>query len=97
MDSESAKLLYMHAVKKGENYSLIVLDLFISGPETGLDLVHFLDVLGDRSLTLLVSNVDEGELKIQTADLKLWLEVIGKPLNVPRLDRILDTAEVMQR
>lgn len=86
IDCESAKELYLTAKNQCQSYDMLVLDLFLSGPETGLDFLHFLGQQDEKSPVLLVSTVNQNKLRSIVHDLKVNIEFLTKPLNVRRID-----------
>lgn len=89
IDCESAVDAYLSSQASSFSYDLIVLDLFLSGSDTGLDFVSFLDCQFEKCPILLTSSVDQNRLMPIAKHQNLKIEVLTKPLNIHRLDNLI--------
>lgn len=87
---EEACKLVQSSVRYGSTYSLIITDLFLSGQETGLDLIRFLSRHLYEAPVMLVSVVEEEILRESYGDLLTDRQVLTKPLSVPQCYEALE-------
>lgn len=89
IDIDTAKQQYLKQKKTSVPYSLMIIDLFLSGAETGLDFLLFLKKKQETCPLLFVSAVDSVKLKEEVARLSLSCHVVEKPLQSHHLEKIL--------
>lgn len=87
---EEAIKLYEEAMLKEQPYSLIVTDIFLAGSETGLDFITHTRERGNTSPVLLVSAASESDLKQSFDKILHPIEVLAKPLSVPKCEKVLE-------
>lgn len=89
IDIETAKKQYLKQKKINQPYSLMIVDLFLSGAETGLDFLLFLQKKKETGPLIFVSAVDVVKLKEEVAKFSLFCQVVEKPLQSHELEKIL--------
>lgn len=92
IDCVSAEDFYLKTKKSSRRYDLIIIDMFLSGSETGLDFLNFLESQQEQSQILLVSSSDSNKLKSVTGDLKLKIDFLPKPFRITQIDKLLDSS-----
>lgn len=86
VSSEQAKTIISQT-----RFDLIIVDLFLAGSETGLELLETKEVKNSDADTILVTAADKESLEkhIKSRELKNT-KIIIKPLNVVRCERVLN-------
>jgi len=97
IDIETAKQQYLKQKKTSTPYSLMIVDLFLSGAETGLDFLLFLQKKQETCPLLFVSAVDAAKLKEEVARFSLRCHVVEKPLQSHNLEKILQKMTLDER
>lgn len=91
VSADEAEKLFQKSVQNNTPYALVVVDVFLSGSDTGLDFIKNTRALGHKTPVILVSSISETDLK-KTYDAVLNpVAVLTKPLNVPRCERLLES------
>lgn len=91
VSADEAEKLFQKSVQNNTPYALVVVDVFLSGSDTGLDFIKKTRSLGHKTPVILVSSISETDLK-KTYDAVLNpVAVLTKPLSVPRCERLLES------
>lgn len=92
VSGESGKKL-IESCHINDHYTFIAIDLFLSGSDTGLDVLNFAQKTC-RQVPIFVTSSAE-ELQLADEIPKSWENVciVKKPLNLPRLERTLSLLE----
>ena len=70
-------------------FDLIVVDLFLAGSGTGLDLLHSEEVVKSHARTMLVSSAETGKIRDFYGDPLLATQIIAKPFSVKECERAI--------
>lgn len=91
VSSEEAMKLYKQSIQNKTPFDFLIADLFLAGPDTGLDFIQKVKSISAKIPILLVSSVDELELKklCATKDPYENFDILAKPLSVPQIERKL--------
>ncbi len=87
---EEAKTLFRNSNFNNNFYSIIIIDLFLSGSETGLDLIDFFETQLHTPPLVLVTAVDNEKLQKEVAQKKKKVFLLQKPLSIPSCERLLE-------
>ncbi len=90
ISSEEGRRLCLKSTSIGRPYSLVIVDLFLAGSETGLDFLSSSEALKTHAPIILVSAIEENRIKENYVDLVKNTPVLSKPLNIPKCERLLD-------
>lgn len=90
ISSEEGRRLCLKALSEGHPYSIVVVDLFLAGSETGLDFISSNEVSRIEAPVILVSAIEERKIKENYDEVVRNTPVISKPLSVPKCERVLD-------
>lgn len=91
VSADEAEKLFQKSVQNNTPYALVVVDVFLSGSDTGLDFIKNTRSQGHKTPVILVSSISEADLK-KTYDAVLNpVAVLTKPLSVPRCERLLES------
>ena len=88
VSGEQAQDQFVNSLALGHRYSLIIVDLFLAGSMTGLDLVSFFSQF-DSAPILLASSSDSDCLQMQLSQSQSNVYVLDKPLSIPKCERLL--------
>lgn len=89
VSSEEARRLVQGRNEAHDPYSIIITDLFLSGGETGLDLMTSSEVKDSGAQLILVSAIEAEKIRERCAEITDDNVVISKPLSLPRCERLL--------
>jgi len=87
---EEAKRLWQKSIASQISYDLVIADIFLAGPGTGIDLVELKKSLNLHVPFLLVTSVAESDIREAYPLLAEDATLLTKPLNIPRCDRTLE-------
>lgn len=90
VSAEEAKRIYQKAIMKNQPYAVIIVDVFLAGSDTGLDFIKYIHSLGQQTPILLVSAALEADLKKLFDKTMDYVQVLTKPLNVPKCEKALE-------
>lgn len=90
VSAEQAKRIYQSSLSKDNHYRVIVVDVFLAGSDTGVDFIKYIRSLGQQTPVLLVSAAMENDLKKLYDKSMGQVEVLTKPLSVPKCERALE-------
>lgn len=90
ISSEEGRRMCVTSMGNGRPYSLVVVDLFLAGSETGLDFLTSSEALTTHAPIVLVSAIDERKIKENYDELVRDTPVLSKPLNILKCERVLD-------
>lgn len=86
---EQALVMIEQKNKERKKYSLIISDVFLAGSGTGMDLIKSREVRDSGAKTVLVSSADCVEMEQQFGHLFPQTEIISKPLDFEKYERVL--------
>lgn len=89
ISSEEARKMIRAAKESKKPYGLIVTDIFLSGEETGLDLLSSAEMEKTRAKVILVSATEEAKIKEHFAEADKVETVLPKPLDVGECARAI--------
>lgn len=89
ISSEEARKMIKAAGERREPYGLIVTDIFLSGAETGFDLLSSAEMNRTRAKVVLVSAAAEEKIKAHFGAAEKVETVLPKPLHVGDCARAL--------
>lgn len=90
ISSEEGRRLCQKSIERGEPYSVVVVDLFLAGSETGLDFISSSEARDTHAAVILVSAIEERRIKDNFDEFVKNTPVLSKPLSVPKCERVLD-------
>jgi len=89
VSSEQALIMIKNAHKKQNEYDLLIVDLFLAGSETGLDLLKANEVQELNTKTIVVSAIDQENFQSQLSKELQNIKLVTKPLNIIKCENIL--------
>lgn len=90
VSSEIAKKYFYESIKKHSPFLFVVIDLFLSGSETGMDFIYFARSY-DLNTPLLITSAAEDVMNHRLFQKKdSNITVLSKPLNLPFCEKIIE-------
>lgn len=89
VSGEHAQTMINQANRSRQHYHLIIADLFLAGPKTGMDVLLSEEVANSQSQRVLVSAVKRREMKKNTDFKKIKTHFIPKPLNIRICEKVM--------
>lgn len=86
---EAAQKMIRDSNDKKSHFDLIVVDLFLAGSGTGIDLIHSSEVTQSKARTMLVSSAETGKIRDFYGDPLLATQIISKPFSVKECERAI--------
>ena len=90
VSAEQALTIVQQSAVYELNFDLIIVDLFLAGSETGLSFLNCDEVKKSKAQTILVSAANKAHLDNFVHKQLQNTEVIAKPLNVVRCEKVLN-------
>jgi len=89
VSSEQALTMIKKNKSLGKLYDLLIVDLFLAGSETGLDLLKSEEVVSAGPKTILVSAIDQKNFEDQLRQELAHIKLIIKPLNIIKCENTI--------
>jgi len=89
VSSEQALTMIKKNKSVGQLYDLLIVDLFLAGSETGLDLLRSKEVMSVGPKTILVSAIDQKNFEDQLSQELAHIKLIIKPLNIIKCENTI--------
>ena len=86
---ETAQKMIRKANDDKSHFDLIVVDLFLAGSRTGIDLIHSSEVAQSKARTMLVSSAETAKIRDFYGDPLLATQIISKPFSVKECERAI--------
>ena len=86
---EAAQKLIRESNEKKSYFDLIVVDLFLAGSGTGIDLIHSSEVSQSHARTMLVSAAETEKIRDFYGDPLFATQIISKPFSVKECERAI--------
>lgn len=86
---ETAQKMIRKANDDKSHFDLIVVDLFLAGSRTGMDLIHSSEVAQSKARTMLVSSAETAKIRDFYGDPLLATQIISKPFSVKECERAI--------
>ncbi len=96
VSAEQALTILQKSLITEKKFDLIIVDLFLAGSETGLSFLNSDEVKQSKAQTILVSAAEKNDLddyiqkQLRKTKNDRTINVIAKPLNVVKCEKVLD-------
>ncbi|MNT53132.1 hypothetical protein D3C72_1902070 [compost metagenome] len=90
VSSEDAKKLIHSSIKFQSTYSFIVADIFLAGPETGLDFLEYKKKILPTVPLIVVSSAEAEKIRENFSSLLTDVYLLSKPLSAAKCDLVFE-------
>lgn len=94
VSSEQAKTIIQSAEVENKKFDLIIVDLFLAGSSTGLELLQSKVVEESGADTILVSAVSKKNLEENIKTLLKKTKILAKPLSIVKCEKVINELRV---